>query len=288
MKQAAAIAAGVWFVLQAAGSFRLFWRTPLALADAVAASPHDAPLRIRHGLELEESGRVAEAERELLAAARLSRKYEPRWTLAGFYFRQNNADDFWRWAREAVAVAYRDPEPLFDLAWTWEQPRPAVVRERLGVDESRPVLWRAWVYHAARRGWFDEVEAVLDRTRGLDPAPIAEALLGAGRIGALSRLPGHRLFDWQFTGVDGVQFSGDGTRGFTLELSGRQPDPCELATRVFAEEPQPSEWRIAGANTAGLSWHVARHGADGWKLTLRYARPAGQIRAAGTVRVEGK
>lgn len=286
MRQTAAIAAGMLFVLQAAGSFRLFWLTPPALAEAVAASPYDAPLRIRYGLELEEAGRTADAERELLAAARLSRKYEPRWTLAGYYFRQNNAAAFWQWAREAAAVAYRDPEPLYDLAVTWDPAHPAAVRERLGVDERRPVLWRAWMYHAARRGWLDEVEAILDRTRGLDPAPIADALLAGGRIGALARLPGHRLFDWRFSGVDGVLFTGDGQRGFTLELSGRQPDPCDLATRVFAEEPRPSEWRIDGAHTQGLTWHTARHGGDGWLMTLRYARPPGEVRMAGDVQIQ--
>ncbi|MCC6536893.1 MAG: hypothetical protein IT162_05050 [Bryobacterales bacterium] len=258
----------------------------MTAAAAVAASPHDAPRRIRYGLELEEAGRAAAAERELLAAARLSRKYEPRWTLAGFYFRQNNAPAFWQWAREAASVAYRDPEPLFDLAAAWEPARPAAVRERLGIDESLPVLWRAWVYHTARRGWLDEVEAILGRARGLDPAPVADALLAGGRIGALARWPGHRLLDWRFTGVDGVQFSGDGTRGFTVGLSGRQPDPCDLAMRLFADEPRPQDWQMNGVNTRGLSWHAARHGADGWSLTLRYARPPGEVRMAGNVQVQ--
>ena len=58
---------------------------------------------------------IAGAERWLLDAARVDRQYEPRWTLANFYFRQQKMDDFWKWMRAALEVSYGDRVAAFDL-----------------------------------------------------------------------------------------------------------------------------------------------------------------------------
>ena len=52
---------------------------------------------------------AASAERWLLDAARVDRQFEPRWTLANFYFRQQKTDRFWTWMRSALEVSYGEP-----------------------------------------------------------------------------------------------------------------------------------------------------------------------------------
>jgi hypothetical protein len=78
---------------------------------------YDSSRWIGSGLEHERLGDFKAAERDLLEAAQIDRLYQPRWTLAGFYFRRNDPDNFWRWTREALAVGARDLGALFDLCW---------------------------------------------------------------------------------------------------------------------------------------------------------------------------
>lgn len=245
---------------------------------AIRLSPRDALLRIRSGLAAEEAGDPRAAERALLEAARLSRKYEPRWTLAGFYYRQNKIDDFWRWGREALRMSYRDPRPLFDLAWAAGKDG-AAIRQRLDV-EARTETWRAWIRHAASTGRLEEVEAVLDRVA---PEPeIVEALLAGKRVKALARLGGHRELDWRAVPREGVTFTAQASgRGFTVAFDGRQPEQCDVAARISLGR---REWPVTG-DVRGLTWHAEPFGSEGLWVTLRYARPAGETRAVGVARV---
>ncbi len=87
------------------------------LEREAALSPMSSAPRIRLGLAAEIRGDNATAERWLLAAANIDRQYEPRWTLANFYFRQQRTDDFWKWTREALEISYGDRRPAFDLCW---------------------------------------------------------------------------------------------------------------------------------------------------------------------------
>ncbi len=250
-------------------------------SEAAVLSPHDALIRMRLGLALEEAGRIGEAEKELVRATSYSRKYEPRWTLAGFYFRQNKTEPFWFWAREALSVAYRDPELLFDLAWSMEN-NGAEIRRRLR-PEARPITWRAWLLHAARTGRLDEVEAGLDRLDDIDPAPLVQALVSGRRVRALARIHGHRALDWQAIPQEGVRFEADGREGFTLVLDGRQPEQCDVATRLMLA-PGRVDWPIH-ASFNGLSWRREAFGDEGARITLHYQRLAGETRAAGQARI---
>lgn len=250
------------------------------LRAAVRLSPRDASLRVRLGLAAEQAGDLRAAERALLDGVRLSKKYEPRWTLAGFYFRQNNTPEFWRWAREALRVSYRDARPLFDLAWAVESDG-AAIRKQLDV-ESRPEAWKAWVMHAAATGRLDELEAVLDRVK--PEREVVDALLAGRRVKALARLGAHDALGWRAIQQDGVTFAGRGAAGFAVTFDGRQPEQCEVAARILPLPADRREWPISG-NVAGLSWHSEPFGAEGVVVTLRYKRPAGQTRAVGTAEV---
>src|SRR5690242_16815482 len=66
----------------------------LALESAAALNPFDAGVWMRLGLRAEMRGDFDGAERDLLQAARISRQFEPRWTLANYYLRRNDPASF--------------------------------------------------------------------------------------------------------------------------------------------------------------------------------------------------
>ena len=63
------------------------------LKRAAALSPISSAPRLRLGLQAEARGDVNDAEKWLLDAARVDHQFEPRWTLANFYSRQNRTGD---------------------------------------------------------------------------------------------------------------------------------------------------------------------------------------------------
>ncbi len=87
------------------------------LERAAAVNPMNSTPRIRLGLGAEIRGDNSSAERWLLDAARVDHQFEPRWTLANFYFRRENFPEFWTWLRSALEISYGDRRPAFDLAW---------------------------------------------------------------------------------------------------------------------------------------------------------------------------
>jgi hypothetical protein len=108
--------------------------TPL-LEHAAALNPLSSSPRLRLGLAAEIRGDYDSAERWLLDAARVDHQFEPRWTLANFYFRRANAPAsgnsrgtaafwtsrgnaaFWTFMSSALEVSYGDRRPAFDLCW---------------------------------------------------------------------------------------------------------------------------------------------------------------------------
>jgi hypothetical protein len=88
------------------------------LLETIARITPDASApRIKLGLDAELRGDLAGAEKWLLDAARVDHQYEPRWTLANFYFRQQRIEEFWKWIRSALDVSYGDRGAAFDLCW---------------------------------------------------------------------------------------------------------------------------------------------------------------------------
>src|ERR1017187_9509030 len=92
-----------------------------ALVHAAELDPANAEYRMRVGLRAEMAGQFDVAERNLLAAARLSRLYQPRYLLAQYYFRRQNAGEFFQWAHAAFDIAYGDVLALLDLCRSEER-----------------------------------------------------------------------------------------------------------------------------------------------------------------------
>jgi hypothetical protein len=121
--------------------------TPL-LEHAVALNPVSSSPRLRLGLAAEIRGDYPSAERWLLDAARVDHQFEPRWTLANFYFRRANAQlfdprfrtPFWMWTRAALEVSYGDRRPAFDLCWRMAGDTGSVEILERAIPNQRDVL----------------------------------------------------------------------------------------------------------------------------------------------------
>lgn len=68
------------------------------------------------GLRAEIARDYSRAETLLLRAAAHDRMFLPAWTLANYYFRREQPDKFWGWAKQAAEMSYSDLRPLFRLA----------------------------------------------------------------------------------------------------------------------------------------------------------------------------
>jgi hypothetical protein len=259
--------AGYWLhlaeVQQAAGE-----PDSLALAHAAQLDPYDAAIWIRAGLDAELSGDLIRAERDLLMAAHRSRQFEPRWTLANFYFRQGNAGQFWKWTRSALAWAPGDRTLLFDLCWKMQPDAgvilsraipetPAVLRDYLWFllqrrqwDATLPVaeklearasvddrdLLLAYAnsmleqhrWDVARSAWNALCQRRLVHYAALDPA--RGGVLTNGRFAAI---PTNTGFDWRIPDVKGIAalYNAD-PRWLRFDYSGEQPENCDAVYQL--------------------------------------------------------
>jgi hypothetical protein len=110
-----------------------------ALEAASMLNPGDAGVWMRLGISAEMRGDYRGAERDLLEAARVSRQFAPRWALANYYCRRNDADRFWPWARQSLAVGNGDVlGPVFRLCWNISQDADLILDR--AIPERRSVL----------------------------------------------------------------------------------------------------------------------------------------------------
>jgi hypothetical protein len=256
--------------------------------DRLSSAP-----RIRLGLDAEVRGDTAGAERWLLAAAGVDRQFEPRWTLANFYFRQQRSAEFWKWVRAALEVSYGDRRPVFDLCWQvsteaaqiWSlaiPDRPEVVQAYLGYVLSEHHLEAALpaALKLAKGKNPDDLpllhgamDALLEAGSASDAREIWEALgypRPAGIVSPDFDAPriGHG-FDWRFLAVAGVTHVVlDSPPAHRVVLRGQEPESCELLRQYVLLQPGRRyvlrwESRTAGFPRAtGLAWNLAgQHGA---------------------------
>jgi hypothetical protein len=256
------------------------------LERAAALSPLSSAPRIRLGLAAETRGDFPAAERWLLEAARVDHQFEPRWTLANFYFRQGRAVEFWKWMRAALEVSYGDRAPAFDLCWRISQ-NPKEIFERAIPDQS-DVLGAYLAYLLGQHP--NAAGPVAVRLAAMrDPAYTAlleiacDSLLDAGNAadarevwrllgrtapggvtnGDFARPPVNHGFDWRLLESAGVTHVHLDPSGHRILLSGKQPESCDLLRQIVAVEAGKKyelhwETRTQGiALPSGIEWSVA-------------------------------
>ena len=242
------------------------------LAAASNLNPYDASIRIELGLLEEIRNRHQEAEDLLLTAARMNRKYAPRWTLANYYFRRGETDNFMQWAREALQVSYGDRRPLFDLCWSMK-PEPDTILLR-AIPARRPVQRDFANYLIARQQYSSAEPLLIELVKSVSEPEtayflgITDHLLRLGRfpaaitiwnslcnMGLLQYTPlrpgteavltnfnfsfpalGHG-FDWLVPTTTGVFVTQmPPPEGWKISLSGDQPEQCEIISQYLPLE----------------------------------------------------
>jgi hypothetical protein len=238
-------------------------RAVRALKRAVALNPADAQSWIDLGLQYEAGGDKARAEQCLLRAVEEDAEYLPKWTLANYYFRRNDPPRFWFWAKQAAAMAYGDPLPLFRLCGQMQEDgnlidrlairSPSVRASYLGylVGQDRIDLVGPPSRRVVEGNRQDDTplllavcDRLLDRSRVDEALTIWNKLAETHRIpfgarsstmpslvvnGAFTVAPTSQGFDWRLPEVDGVSAaSEESPGGLRLTFSGRQPERCEV------------------------------------------------------------
>lgn len=244
-----------------------------ALARALALNRWDSALWIELGLEAEMAGDFSRAERRLLEAARVDKSYQPRGALANYYFRRGEEGKFWRWVREAVAMAYADPAPLFRMCWTLTGDAELILSRAI---PDRVRAWRAYLHFLLAQGRLEAAAAVAERIIGNGAGEDVPLLLSycdrllesrngeaavrlwnrlrekgliaypASRPGSGEALtngeflvpPRSQGFDWRLAPIEGVAISRDETeRGLRVSFTGKQPERCEVLSQIVALRP---------------------------------------------------
>jgi len=345
----AGCAAGIWWSLRLARADALFRRnTPEAVKEAVSLAPGnttyrslqalqieyaggdpshvweemarrrptDATYWILLGIRKESEGKLAEAERDLLRAAIVNTQYEPRWTLANFYFRRGLKPEFQQWAKAAMRRMYDDPRPLFELSgrlgdfslevpdtlrsayagWLIEKQKPVeavrVAASLRPVEDRESILGITESLQAVN----PEVAFSIWRKLNFTPSPDFQPLLGRG-------------FDWRIAQVEGIRAAPTEEPSLRIVFDGKEPESAEILSRVFLNQSTPGyhlRWESRTSATLGVpgvSWRIGSVSAplkasDVWqqaeltvppvsgpsvRLALVYQRPAGSPRFDGTL-----
>lgn len=256
------------------------------LERAATLSPLNSAPRIRLGLTAEIHGDHAAAEKWLLDAARVDRQFEPRWTLANFYFRQEDNAAFFKWIRDALDVSYGDRRPAFDLCWRIADAQTLLTRaipDRHEVvaaymtyvldahrDAAAPVVMKLAEFHdpSDRESLLGASDVIISTGDVRSARDLWSALGLAAPSGIFnpnfSSRPLDHGFDWRWTESTGVvQIPVDQPRpAWRIALDGRQSESCSLLTQMVILEPRAHytlRWdaRTSGfGEPSGLEWRI--------------------------------
>jgi hypothetical protein len=255
------------------------------LRRAVRLNRYNASSWIHLGLLSEAGNEIPQAEEALLRAASVDSTFLPSWSLANFYYRQENAARFWYWARRAAQMAPDDATPLFRLAW-YLSPDAQEIENRLQM--KRPVIEGQFVNflitqddpgavteaasHLLQTGSKDGIETLLGacdwliaRKRPDLALPLWNGLAKQISYPSLSvdfpvtndkfaRSPTSRGFDWHLTTVDGVSsFLNVSPNALGFEFSGEEPDSFTLMNQTAPVQAQREYALAVDYGTSGIA-----------------------------------
>src|SRR5579863_2204739 len=220
-----------------------------AMQKAVELNPLNSSLWIESARVAEDQKDFQRAESSLLRAVQLDRTFAPRWLLAEYYFRRQDASRFWPAVRAAFAASYDDVEPLFDECWQLA-PNPETILQQ-AIPDRQDVLRQYLDYLLAKKR-LDLAEPVASKVMGhAEPADVPPLLSYCDGL-----LEGDTGLSWRVLDVlDGANLLKE-----TGQLTGKE--------RVEGEEQfsftTPAETQLA-------------------RLVLMYQRALGTVRITGSV-----
>lgn len=243
-----------------------------ALERAARLNPLDSSVWMHRGLRAEFERDYARAEEYLLEAARVDKLFDPRSTLMNYYFRRNQPEPFWRWAREAFDISYGDLTPLFRLCWRMSDDAELIRTRALGysrdvlraylgfllverrLEAAEPVARQLAPNAAASDGpvLLDFLDTWLERRpidrgrlnsalavwnslciRNVLPLSPLEPLENPLTNGDFRRPLTARGFDWRAPQNPDISATRVTPRGLRIDLSGKQPERCELLAQYL-------------------------------------------------------
>ena len=263
--------------------------TPASLNRATELNPWDSSSWVELGLLAERDQNYSQAEALLLRAAHVDRQYQPRWSLANFYFRRQAGPAFWTWAKKTIALAHTDPLPIFHLCGRMDE--DGLLIDRVSIQDpsmqaayfdyllgqNRPDLLQPAIRHVLENGRTADVpllmqaaEQILGARRDAEaiqlwrrlalqsmlpwPADDSTNLLSNSKFSAK---PTGQAFDWRLVHSDGVDFSLH--QGLDIDFTGEQPEPIQLLTQVVpsgggVKYELKSDYHAPNLN--GLAWYI--------------------------------
>ena len=123
------------------------------LKQALALNPNEPSWWIMRAVGLEQAGDPAGAEKSLRQATLVSDYFVPWWSLAAFYYRQEDAGNFISAAHHALSAGAGDAESIFRMAENLQIPAETAVRQ-LVPDLPKPL--EAWLAFALKEGNLDD------------------------------------------------------------------------------------------------------------------------------------
>jgi hypothetical protein len=260
------------------------------LKSTLRLNEYDAQANVELGLRYEADGDSAAAERQLLQAYGVDHTYLPRWSLAGFYFRQGNMPEFWKWARSAADMPSDDIGALLDLCWRVE-PDPSRITS--AISNQKPEFLRQYVNFLLTK---DQPRAATGAAQSLirsgdtkSDLPFMFAVLNSlvtanepsaaydlwhqlmqnqwitadwtmPNNAAFQRIPLPVSLDWSFPEYQGLH-SWPGPSGLETEIVGNQPEDCIIAEQSIILAPGTYslifDYKTTGISPySGIRWQL--------------------------------
>jgi hypothetical protein len=261
-----------------------------ALETAVKLAPSDADALLGVAFESERLGRLSDADRFYIRAAESSRRFQPKYALAGFYLRRNSLDRFWPAASSAVNIPAADVSRILRLAHdTGADPNDIPSLLNLGTDHARA----AYIAFAIRENHLDAAASVAVSLPPQEPyqpllLQLCERLIQTGRTAPATTLwnrlpgleklnpaagrsltalqfgePGTHGFHWRYTALPGTAARAGVGSGLRIEFSGRQPEHGPVLEKM-APVLSGRKYRLAVNYSTtdlhgptGLAWTIA-------------------------------
>ena len=250
-------------------------------------SPYASAPRIKRGLAAELAGDSAGAEKWLLAAASVDHQFEPRWTLANFYFRQEKPDEFWRWMHAALEVSYADRTPAYDLCWRVSQDAGEILRRAIPDQHDTVATYLIYLAQTKRLSAITPVARRLAAFRdkadetlfyGVCDQLLAARDADAKQVWLLTQQPApngifngdfasapvNHGFDWRTVDSSGVTHVNlTAPAGHRIALSGQQAEFGVLLAQILTlgtGKRYTLRWESRTSslkNPVGIEWRVA-------------------------------
>ena len=254
------------------------------LEMAVRLNPRDADAILGLGFLSEKASNIDSSEQYYTAAARISRRFRPNYSLAAFYFREDRHSLFWVWAAKTASIGAANLETLFRMAHLISTV-PNEIPTQLNLESQHSLT--SYVGFLLREGGLENLANTAERIDATGPnrdllLTACERLLDAGRTadafriwkrldtGASALVNGKFLpapmrgFNWRSSGASGVTVAMLEPSGFRIEFSGKQAESGHILTqplRPLSGRKCQLRYRADISNlpfTDGLEWAVVK------------------------------